>query len=81
MLVLTRRNGESIQIGEHVKVSVLSVQGRSVKIGIDAPRRITVHRTEIYEKMVEENKKATESISRRSAEKLLNFRSLKDERN
>ena len=79
MLVLTRRIGESIQIGEHVKVAVLSVQGRSVKIGIDAPREITVHRMEIYEKIVEENKNAAESISMSGADTLLSFRRIKDE--
>ena len=73
MLVLTRRIGESIQIGEHVKVAVLSVQGRSVKIGIDAPRM------EIYEKIVEENKNAAESISMSGADTLLSFRRIKDE--
>jgi len=58
VLVLTRKAGESINIGEDVCVTVLSVQGRHVKIGITAPKEMIVHRTEIYEKIANENRLA-----------------------
>jgi len=47
MLVLTRRTGERLMIGDDVNVSVLSVKGNQVRIGIDAPRDVAVHREEI----------------------------------
>ena len=51
MLILTRRIGESLVIGDEVKTTVLGVNGNQVKIGVDAPKEITVHREEIYEKI------------------------------
>ena len=62
MLILTRRLGESITIGNDIKVSVLGIHGRQVRIGIDAPANVIVHREEIYVKVQEENKKAAKSI-------------------
>ena len=73
MLILTRKLGESIRIGEDVQVTVLSVQGNSVKIGVNAPRTLSVHRQEIYERIVEENRRAALSISIENAEKLMGF--------
>ncbi len=55
MLVLTRKLGESIVIGDNIKVKVISVQGNQVKLGIEAPVGITVHREEIYMKIMNEN--------------------------
>ena len=51
MLILTRKIGESIIIGDNVKVTVLGVEGRQVRVGIDAPKEVSVHREEIYEKI------------------------------
>lgn len=51
MLVLTRRCGETMIIGDDIIVTVLGVKGNQVKLGIDAPKDITVHREEIYEKI------------------------------
>ncbi len=62
MLILTRRLGESIQIGDEIKVSVLGIHGRQVRLGIDAPPSVIVHREEIYVKIQKENQKAAKSI-------------------
>ena len=51
MLILTRRGGESLKIGDDVTITVLSVRGHQVRIGIDAPREVSVHREEIYAKI------------------------------
>lgn len=51
MLVLGRRIGETVIIGENIKVTVLDVNGRQVKLGIDAPKDIPIHRKEIYLKI------------------------------
>ena len=62
MLILTRKLGESITIGDEIKVSVLGIHGRQVRLGIDAPPKIVVHREEIYVKIQEENRKASKSL-------------------
>lgn len=54
MLILTRRPGESIRINDDVSITVLAVKGTQVRIGIDAPKGVTVHREEIYKKIQEE---------------------------
>lgn len=56
MLILTRRVGESLIIGDNVKVTVLGIKGHQVRIGIDAPKDVTVHRDEVYQKVVAERK-------------------------
>jgi carbon storage regulator len=57
MLILTRRAGETVMIGDQVTVKVLAVVGNQVRIGIDAPREITVHRAEIYERIQHEGER------------------------
>jgi carbon storage regulator len=51
MLILTRRPGETIIIDDNIKISVLGTEGRQVRLGIDAPIEISVHREEIYNKI------------------------------
>ena len=62
MLILTRKLGESITIGDNIKVSVLGVHGRQVRLGIDAPLNVVVHREEVYVKIQAENQRASKSI-------------------
>ena len=56
MLILTRRVGEKLIIGENVTVTVLGVKGHQVRIGIEAPRDVTVNREEIYQRILKEQK-------------------------
>ncbi|MDR0138779.1 carbon storage regulator CsrA [Metabacillus idriensis] len=60
MLVLTRKTGEAIQIGDDIEISVISIAGDQVKIGINAPKNVDIHRKEIYLSIQEENNKAVE---------------------
>lgn len=55
MLILTRRPGESLMVGHDVKITVLESHGGQVRLGIDAPRSIEVHREEIYNKIHSED--------------------------
>ncbi len=61
MLILTRRVGETLMIGDDVTVSVLGVKGNQVRIGVNAPRDVAVHREEIYERIKREKTNASES--------------------
>ncbi len=54
MLILTRRVGETLMIGDHVTVTVLGVKGNQVRIGVNAPKDVAVHREEIYERIMKE---------------------------
>ena len=61
MLVLTRKLGESIRIGDSIVVKIVDLDGRHVKLGIAAPKNITVNREEIYERIQKENRAAVTS--------------------
>ncbi len=61
MLVLTRKTDESIMIGDTIEVKVLDVRENQVKLGVSAPRDITVHRLEVYEAIQRENIEALSS--------------------
>ena len=54
MLILTRRIGEKIVIGDDVTISILGVKGNQVRVGIEAPREVQVHREEIYQRILKE---------------------------
>lgn len=54
MLILTRRVGETIMIGEDVTITVLGINGNQARIGINAPKEVAVHREEIYQRIKEE---------------------------
>lgn len=58
MLVLTRKSGESLMIGETIVITIIEVRGGQVKIGVEAPREIAVYRKELLEKIRQENVKA-----------------------
>lgn len=61
MLVLTRKVNQSIMIGDEIEVVVLEVRGEQVRLGIKAPRNVTVHRREIYDAIQQENLLAAQS--------------------
>ncbi|MGD8190281.1 carbon storage regulator CsrA [Brevibacillus ginsengisoli] len=61
MLVLTRKKNESIMIGDSIEIKIIGVEGDSVRIGIDAPRDINVHRKEVYSAIKEENQIASQT--------------------
>lgn len=62
MLVLTRKKGQKLIIGENIEVIVLETRGDSVKIGIKAPKNVTVYRKEIFEEIKKANQQATRNV-------------------
>ncbi|SER99980.1 carbon storage regulator CsrA [Salisediminibacterium halotolerans] len=63
MLVLTRKENESIQIGDDIELTVVSVDGDQVKLGINAPKNVDIHRKEVYLAIQEENAQAADTGS------------------
>ncbi|NGQ95633.1 carbon storage regulator CsrA [Brevibacillus sp. SYP-B805] len=60
MLVLSRKKNESIMIGDQIEIKIVAIEGELVRLGIDAPRSVQVHRKEVYEQIKEENQRATQ---------------------
>lgn len=63
MLILARKAGEAIAINDNITVTVLEMKGGQVKLGIDAPRNVSIHREEVLSRILEENKRATSETS------------------
>ncbi len=60
MLILTRRVGESLMVGDDITVTVLGVKGNQVRIGVNAPRDVAVHREEIYDRIQDDGEKGVD---------------------
>lgn len=58
MLVLSRKKGQSIMVGSDIEISIVDIQGDQIRLGIDAPRNIAIHRKEVFEEIIKENKQA-----------------------
>ncbi|QGU00430.1 Carbon storage regulator [Candidatus Syntrophocurvum alkaliphilum] len=63
MLVLSRKKGESIIVGDNIEISIIDIQGDSIKIGVNAPKDVKIYRKEIYDQIIQENIQATQNIS------------------
>ncbi|MDR3045673.1 MAG: carbon storage regulator CsrA [Desulfovibrio sp.] len=61
MLILTRRPGESLYLGDNIRITILGMQGKQVKIGLDVPGDMVVYREEVYRRVMEENRMALET--------------------
>ena len=61
MLILTRKVGETLMIGDEIEVTILSLKGNQVRIGVNAPKDVPVHREEIYQRIQDENRQASQS--------------------
>ena len=64
MLILTRRVGESLRIGDDVSVTVLGIKGSQVRLGVNAPKSVSVHREEVYDRINDENSKNSENTEK-----------------
>jgi carbon storage regulator len=64
MLILTRRVGETVVIGDEVTVTVLGVKGNQVRLGVNAPREVAVHREEIFERIKRERSNGEDKVAK-----------------
>lgn len=73
MLILTRKINQSIMIGDQIEIVVVEVRGDQVKLGIKAPKNISVHRSEVYKEIQEQNKKASKTLKLESIKQIENL--------
>ena len=59
MLVLTRKKGQSLMIGQDVEIAIIEIQGDQVRLGINAPKSISIHRKEVFDEIRQENREAS----------------------
>ncbi len=70
MLILTRKVGEKIRIGDSIEIAVLEIKGRQVRIGIKAPAGLPVHREEVFQKIQEQNVQAAKTATGKDLDEL-----------
>lgn len=63
MLVLTRKKGEVIKIGDDIEITIVAAKGEQVKIGISAPKNVEIYRKEVYEEIIAENQQASVDVA------------------
>jgi len=68
MLVLSRKMGESIIVGDNIEISIVDIQGDNIRIGINAPKSIKIFRKEVYEEIQAENRRAAENLDNMKTE-------------
>ena len=73
MLALTRKTGDAIMINNNIEITVLEVRGDQVKIGISAPKEVSIYRKEVYLEIQKENEAAAQTISKDDVEALKNL--------
>lgn len=71
MLALSRKKGEAIVINNNVEITILEIKGDQVKIGINAPKEVSIYRKEVYEQIQEANKAATQTVDLGALKNLL----------
>lgn len=76
MLILTRKPGESLYIGDNVKVTIVEIKGNQIRVGIEAPSELRIYREEIYLQILDENKKAAEGVLDSSLEQLSGWKGI-----
>lgn len=74
MLVLTRKTGQSLIIGDGVEITIVEIKGDQVRIAINAPKEVPVHRKEIYELIIAENREAAQIPANLDLEKILGLK-------
>ena len=81
MLVLTRKKGQSLMIGNEIEISIVDIQGDQVRIGINAPRNVSIHRKEVFEEIQQENRQAsTVNLSQEELKKAVETLHLKKDK-
>ncbi|WP_411358994.1 carbon storage regulator CsrA [Pseudidiomarina salilacus] len=63
MLILSRRVGETLMIGDDVKITILKVSGNQIRIGVEAPKDVSVHREEVYQRVLQEKQSDVDAVN------------------